>query len=67
MSPERSRLAPRSRWESVWKKRERRSVPAHNPVRRHKHPNGGPFAYCVCGQAIVHLAGVWWHLYRKVR
>ena len=27
-----------------------------------EHPRGRPFAYCVCGEAIVTLSDVWWHL-----
>lgn len=51
----------------MWRKKVRRSVLAHRPrVRRgHPHPSGSaPLAYCICGEAIVEVAGVWWHIIR---
>lgn len=47
-----------------WRKKVRKSVLAHNPVGGRPHPNGDPFRYCACGEAIVKLADVWWHLRR---
>lgn len=49
---------------SPLKERAARLVLMHLPQPGHGHPNGSPFAYCKCGEAIVELAGVWWHLYR---
>jgi len=50
-----------------WKAQVMVNVPRHRPMPGHAHPQGEPFRYCVCGEAIVHLAGIWWHLERVQR
>lgn len=46
----------------------RKSVLAHLPRPRNKHPQGEPWAYCFCGEAICRLGGSrYWHIYRFPR
>lgn len=47
----------------------RRTVKAHYPFpSKSAHPLGNPaIRYCLCGEAIVGLSGVWWHIYRPLQ
>lgn len=59
------RACPRAPPASRLRARVQRRVLAHAPRAAHQHPNDpAPLRYCACGEAIVLVAGVWWHLRR---
>lgn len=65
----RKRQLSKAKAKDFLKLMSRRMVKVHFPYpSKSVHPSRNPvIRYCICGEAIVEVAGVWWHIYRPLK